>query len=165
MTPKVRKAALTAHVLSSVGWAGSVAAFLALAVTGLTTEARETSRAAYVSMATITWSVIVPLNVAALASGLLQGWGTPWGLVRHYWVLGKLLLTTAATIILLLHTQVIGYMATAASHAMPQGADIDRLRLQLVVNAAAALIVLFLTTLVAVVKPAGRTPFGPVAAR
>jgi hypothetical protein len=36
MTPRLRKFALTAHVTSSVGWLGAVAAFLALAVAGLT---------------------------------------------------------------------------------------------------------------------------------
>jgi len=36
MSPTFRKLTLTAHIGSSVGWLGAVAAFLALAVTGFT---------------------------------------------------------------------------------------------------------------------------------
>ena len=35
MTPRTRKLALTAHVTSSVGWLGAVAAFLVLSIAGL----------------------------------------------------------------------------------------------------------------------------------
>ncbi len=36
MPPQLRKLALTVHVTASVGWLGAVAAFLALAIAGLT---------------------------------------------------------------------------------------------------------------------------------
>jgi hypothetical protein len=42
--------------------------------------------------------VLVPLSLGALASGIVQSIGTKWGLVRHYWVLVKLLLTIAAAL-------------------------------------------------------------------
>jgi hypothetical protein len=38
MTPGLRKLALTAHIVSSVGWLGAVAGFLALAIAGLTSQ-------------------------------------------------------------------------------------------------------------------------------
>ena len=38
MTPRLRKFALTTHVISSVGWLGAVAGSLALAVAGLTSQ-------------------------------------------------------------------------------------------------------------------------------
>ena len=47
MSPRVRRFALTAHVASSVGWFGAVAAFLALAVVGLTSADSQTIRAVY----------------------------------------------------------------------------------------------------------------------
>jgi hypothetical protein len=55
MTPALRKFALTAHVTSSVGWLGSVAAFLALAIAGLNSRDAQTMRAVYVSMELIGW--------------------------------------------------------------------------------------------------------------
>ena len=92
MSPGVRKFALTAHVTSSVGWLGAVAAFLALAVVGLTSQDAQTVRATYLVMEPAGWVVLVPLAFASLLTGLVQSLGTTWGLSRHYWVLFKLLI-------------------------------------------------------------------------
>jgi hypothetical protein len=101
MTPGLRKLVLTLHITFSIGWIGAVAGFLALAITGVTSQDAQMVRAAYPAMKLIARFVIVPLAFASLLSGLIQSLGTPWGLFRHYWVLGKLLLTTFATIVLL----------------------------------------------------------------
>jgi hypothetical protein len=77
MPPHLRKVALTAHVVSSVGWLGAVAAFLALAVAGLTSQDAQMVRAAYLAMESIAWFVFVPLCVASLLTGLVQALGTP----------------------------------------------------------------------------------------
>ena len=60
MTPGARKFALTAHVSSSVGWLGAVAAFLVLSIAGLTSHDAETVRAAYVAMNLVGQFMIVP---------------------------------------------------------------------------------------------------------
>jgi hypothetical protein len=78
------------HVVSSVGWLGAVAAFLALSIAGLHAQGSETMRASYLAMQMITWTVIVPLSGASLTSGVIQSLGTQWGLFRHYWVVAKL---------------------------------------------------------------------------
>jgi hypothetical protein len=77
MTIGVRKFALTAHVTSSVGLLGSIAAFLALAVAGLASQATQAARAAYPAMELIARFVIVPLVFASLLTGLIQSLGTP----------------------------------------------------------------------------------------
>ena len=110
MTPGLRKFALTAHVTTSVGWLGAVAAFLALAIAGLTSQDAHLLRAAYLAMELTAWSIIVPLSLASPLTGLVQSLGTPWGLFRHYWVLVKLLITIPASIVLLLHMQPIGHL-------------------------------------------------------
>lgn len=114
----------------------------------------------YVSMELTTWAVIVPLSLASLLTGLVQSLGTTWGLFRHYWVLAKLLLTIFATIALLLHTQPIAYMAHVAVETTLSGADLRELRIQLVADAGAALLVLLVTTTLAVYKPRGMTRYG-----
>jgi hypothetical protein len=159
MPPGVRKLALTAHVATSVGWLGAVAAFLALAITGLAGDDGPTVRGAYVAAEVITWSVIVPLCLASLLTGVVQSLGTPWGLVRHWWVLIKLALTVVATGLLLLHTQPIGHLGRIAASGGPLGADLDEMRVQLLVDAAAALVVLVGATVLAVAKPRGVTRF------
>ncbi len=84
MTPALRKLNLTAHVTSSVGWLGAVASFLVLSIAGLTSENADSVRGAYVAMNLIGQFMIVPLSLAALATGLIQSLGTHWGLFRHY---------------------------------------------------------------------------------
>ncbi len=160
MTPGLRKLALTAHVTTSVGWLGAVAGFLALAIAGLAGDVPATVRGAYVAADVVTRTVIVPLCVASLLTGVVQSLGTPWGLVRHWWVLVKLVLTVAATGLLLLHTQPISHLGGIAAAGAPFGAALDGMRLQLVVDAAAALLVLLGATALAVVKPRGLTGLG-----
>src|SRR5713101_3700182 len=160
MTPALRKFALTTHVTSSVGWLGAVAGFLALAITGVTIQDPQTVRAAYLSMHLITWFVIVPFSLAGFLTGLVQSLGTPWGLFRHYWVVTKLLLTTLATIILLVHTQPIDRVAAVAAQTTLGIGDLRQLRIQLVGDASAALFVLLVTTTLSVYKPWSMTPYG-----
>jgi hypothetical protein len=155
----LRKAGVIAHVTVSVGWFGAVAAFLAVAVEGLRVTDRDAVVAAYLAMRWIAWLAIVPFCVASLVTGIVQSLGTPWGLFKHYWVVAKLLLTVVATALLLLHTNVIDYAADVALH-VPAGVDFGRLRVQLVVDAAAGLAALLVTTVLAVYKPRGLTAYG-----
>jgi hypothetical protein len=83
MTPAVRKLNLTAHLITSIGWLGAVASFLALSIVGLTSRDAESVGGAYVAMNVIGAFVIVPLSVAAMFTGLLQSLGTEWGLFRR----------------------------------------------------------------------------------
>ena len=160
MTLGVRKLALTAHVTSSVGWLGSVAAFLALAIADLTSRDAQMVRAAYLAMELTGWFVIVPLSLASLLTGLVQSLGTTWGLFRHYWVLIKFLITILATIVLLVHMRPTTYLAKVAAETTLSGADLRRLRIQLVADAGAALLVLLVATTLSVYKPRGLTRYG-----
>jgi len=93
MAPRLRKFALTAHVISSVGWLGAVGGFLALAVAGLTSQDAQVVRAVYLVLDLTAWYVIVPLCLASVLTGLVSSLSTTWGLFRHYWVLFKILIT------------------------------------------------------------------------
>ena len=159
MSSRFRRFALTAHVASSVGWLGAVAAFLALAIAGLTSRDAQVAHASYLAMDLTTWFVIVPFCLAALATGLVSALGTSWGLFRHYWVLIKLLLTIFATLLLLLHTRPISYMAGVAAEKT-LSTDLRAVRIQLVVDAGAALLVLLVTTTLGIYKPPGLTRYG-----
>ena len=160
MTPSVRRLALTAHVTSSVGWLGAVAGFLALAIAGLVHQDAETARAAYIAMDLTAWLVIVPLSVASLPTGLVMSLGTEWGLLRHYWVVAKLVITILATAILLVHLQPIGHMADVVRATTLARGELAGLRIQLVADAGAALVALLLATVLSVYKPRGMTAYG-----
>ena len=160
MTAGLRKLTLTAHVTSSIGWFGAVAAFLALAIAGMTSQASEMARAAYLAMQLMTWFVIVPLAAVSLLSGVASSLGTRWGLFRYYWVLLKLLLTGFSIVILLVHTQPIDFLAGVAARTRLSGADLEGLQRLLVTASAAALAVLFMLTVLSIYKPQGMTPYG-----
>jgi len=160
MSPGLRRFVLTTHVTSSLGWFGAVGCFLVLAIAGLASASEQTARSAHQAMELITWWMIVPLCLAALLTGLIQSLGTPWGLFRHYWVLVKLLLTLFATVVLLVHTQPIGLLAGAAAHGGLADPQLRSTKVQLVVDAAAALFVLLVSTVLAIYKPKGMTPYG-----
>lgn len=155
MTPLQRKFTLTAHVIVSVGWLGTAVAFIALAVTGLTSQDAQMVRAAYLAMKLIGWYVIVPLSVASLITGLIQSLGTRWGLFRHYWILVKFVLTSLAVIALLGHMQPISYLADAAAKTVLSSTDLRGLRILLTIAPGAALLVLLVSTTLAVFKPRG----------
>jgi uncharacterized membrane protein len=160
MTSGLRKLALTAHVICSVGWLGAVAGFLALALAGLTNESGATVRAAYLAMDLTGWRVIVPLCFASFVTGLIQALGTPWGLFRHYWVVTKLLIAIGATVLLLVHMQPVAEVARAAGEAALTPDDLRGTRVQLVFDASAALVALLVATTLSIYKPRGLTGYG-----
>jgi hypothetical protein len=161
LTPSLRKLTLTAHVTSSVAWLGAVAAFLALAVAGLTSRDAQVVRSADFAMDLTACFVIVPLCFASLLTGLVSSLGTPWGLFRHYWVFMKLLITVLATVVLLVHMQPISVLASAAATASTlSGADLQGLRKLLVTAASATLLVLLVLTVLSMYKPRGMTRYG-----
>ena len=160
MKPGLRKLALTTHVMSSVGWLGAVVVYLALAISGLTSDDPQLARAAYLNLESIGWFVVVPFCLAALVTGLVQSLGTEWGLFRHYWILVKFLLTTIGTIVLLGHLPVISRMShAAASDAWPTS-DLGHLPVQLIIHAAGGLVILVIATTLSVFKPWGKTRYG-----
>ena len=160
MTHGLRKFALTAHVTFSVGLLGSIAAFLALAVAGLTSQNGQMVRAAYPAMELIARFVIVPFAFGSLLTGIIQSLGTTWGLFRHYWVVIKLLLTVFATAVLLLKMELVGYAARLAAETTLSRADLRAAGIQLVVHAAGGLLVLLVPAVLSVYKPPGVTRYG-----
>jgi hypothetical protein len=160
LSPGLRKFALTIHVTASVGVIGAIAAFLILATIGLNSHDVQTVRGAYPAMELIARSVIVPLVVAALLSGIIQSLGTSWGLLRHNWVLAKLLLTTFATAVLLAKMPLVGNAARLSEQAILPYDDLQAAGRQLVVHAAGGLLVLIVPAILSIYKPQGLTAYG-----
>jgi hypothetical protein len=156
--PALRRFTLTTHVTSSVGWAGAVLVFVALAAIGLRSEDERTVRGAYLVMAPAAWFVLVPLAHASLFSGIALSLGTPWGLIRHYWVALKLVITAFSTVILLIYMGTFRQMAGVAADPV---AELGLVRNPSpLLHAILALMLLFVATVLAIYKPFGMTPYG-----
>lgn len=164
MTPALRKLTLTAHVTFSIGWLGAVAAFLVLSIAGLTSHDAQMVRGAYLSMDLISRFVIIPMCFAALATGLIEGLGTRWGLFRYYWVVLKFGLSILATLALLHHQfRAVSEAAKRVTGASAQGlfnANLNPLKIELVRTPSLAILVLLVITTLGVYKPWGLTSYG-----
>jgi hypothetical protein len=85
--------------------------------------------------------------------------GTEWRLIRHYWIVAKLLITILATALLLVHLQPVGHLASVVSTTTLAHGELAGMRVQLVADACAALVALIAATLLSVYKPRGLTPY------
>ena len=160
-TTGLRKLGLLAHITTSVGWLGAVLGFLALAVGAMTSSDGEMVRAAYLGMDWTLRYAIVPLSVASLAIGVVQSLLGPWGLVRYWWVVVKLVLTIGATLVLLQYTQTtMSHMVQVVSDATASVGDLRELSFSPLLHASAGAIVLLGATALSVYKPRGLTPYG-----
>lgn len=157
MKPAPRKLALTVHLVSSVGWIGAVVGFLVLVVAALWSQNTQTMRAVWVALELTGWFAIVPLSLVALLSGFVLSLGTSWGLLRHYWVVFKLLLSVLATLVLLINMQTV----SAVSKGVAQTGNVALSALQSeLLHAGGGMLVLLVTTILSVYKPRGMTRFG-----
>lgn len=160
MTPRLRKVALTAHVTSSVGWLGTVAAFIALAIAAQTSQQPEIVRGFYLAMALIGWYVIVPFCFASLVTGLVVSLASSWGLFRHYWVLVKFLITTVSALILIGFTQTLGSLGELAADATLSLSELRDLKQSPLIHSGGGLVAILVATILAVYKPWGMTRYG-----
>jgi hypothetical protein len=160
MQAPLRKLALTAHVVASVGWLGAVTSFLALAIAGLASQDGQLVHAAYVAMNFLGWFVIVPLSFASPLTGIVQSLGTSWGLFRYYWVFIKFVMTIPATALLLVHMRPVGHLAQVVTETTLSHGILAGMRIQLTADAGAALVVLVITTALSIYKPGGLTAYG-----
>jgi hypothetical protein len=155
MPARLRKVVLTAHVTTSVGWLGAVIAYIALDVTTVTSDDAPTVRGAYVAMDLTVTYAIVPLALASVLIGIVNGLGTSWGLFRHYWVLVKLVLTVLATLVLLQEIRPVAYLADLATST----AD-PRTLSSTLVHSVGGLLILLAAAVLSVFKPRGLTRYG-----
>ncbi|MGN2642088.1 DUF2269 domain-containing protein [Nocardia takedensis] len=160
LAPRSRRFAVLVHIVSSVGWMGAIALYIALAVSVVADNDPMVVRGALTSMRIGIWYVIVPLAALSLLTGLVVSLGTSWGLVRHYWVIFKLVLNLVAVTVLVLYTNSIDYFADLASSisaSEPVGALRNPTHL---VHSIGGLVILTAAAVLSVYKPKGMTGYG-----
>jgi hypothetical protein len=85
----MRRLNILIHVVSSAGWLGAVAAFLALAIGGLGGNRHDACNA----MVLTGWGAILPLAALSTLTGVALSVGRSWGVMRHWWVVFKIVVT------------------------------------------------------------------------
>lgn len=155
----MRKLVFSIHLTVSVGWIGAVAAYLALDVATVATDDPQILLAAYLGMDLIVRSVIVPLAIATLITGVVTSLGTRWGLFRHYWVVISLLLTVLATVVLLSETRTVSALADIAADPSTTPEQLAALNSTLV-HSIGGMLILGAILVLNVYKPRGMTRYG-----
>jgi hypothetical protein len=148
---RLRTALVTLHIVMSVGWLWLDGSLVALEAARLFAIIQRSRDDAATASAVIAW-VLIPVVFISLTSGLVLALFTPWGLMRHWWVLMKCSIAAALTItgLLLLVPRIQGMAAGMGEHA----------ELRTLIARSCALILLFVATALSVMKPWGQTPRG-----
>jgi hypothetical protein len=137
---------------------------LRLGITGYAASNLETMRESFVTMQRFGVFLVIPAGVLAVAAGSALGLGTRWGLVRHYWVSVKLLLSLVALTLVVF--ALLPELHQAAS--MVTKADVPAhagfVGTTMVIAPSAALAIYTCNVVLSVFKPRGRTTYGKRAA-
>ena len=155
ITPGTYKPLLTAHIAVSVGWLGVVLAKLVLALVAATSDDPDRGAALLVALDVINLT-FAPVAIATIVTGVLLSLGTKWGLLDHWWVAAKLVLTVG----------VIGTAVQLAPRLLDANADVPEATLLgrpwpatiILLFATAHLSMLAAATVISVFKPWGKTP-------
>jgi hypothetical protein len=148
LTPAWRKAILTLHVVTAVGWLGTDFVMLTFGIAGL---AGADPAVVYPAVGLVGRWLFAPLSAVAWTVGVVNALLTPWGLLRHRWVLVKLLLTTLMLCLVVLLLWPNLSQAATLGAALPQ-AD----RVNLVVAPSVSSTLLVIATVLSTYKPWGR---------
>ena len=120
-----RRLVLLVHLVCSLGWLGADVVLGVLAVTGFTSDDPFLVAASYTALHTFAVPVLATLGLGSLASGVLLGLGSRWGVVRTRWLLVKLVinLVLVALVPVLLQPQVaeVATLVRAAAPGLGRG--------------------------------------------
>jgi hypothetical protein len=128
LTPRWRQAVMVLHAICGIGWMGVDVALFVLLMNARTSENAAVVASGFNAIAMIVPATVPALSLGMLATGLLLGLGTRWGLVRYWWVLVKLVL--ALIMVVLVFTSLlpgIGELAVLSA----AGVSADALRASL----------------------------------
>lgn len=154
LPPRWRKAVLTLHVTVAVGWVGIEIAQLLLGLVGLSTDDAGLVRATRVVMEILGIELIAVIAWTTLLTGLLLATATQWGLLKHYWIVAKLVVN----IVLMLNGHFF------LQHWLREQAEVGKatesLGVRVVISMTIALVMLVSATALSVYKPWSRTRRG-----
>lgn len=92
LSPALRRALLTVHIVVAVGLLGDSAGFLAIAIRAAATDDPELASSSYELLRMFSYVLGIPLSFATLVTGASLGLTSSWGILRYPGTIGKLLL-------------------------------------------------------------------------
>ncbi|OKI74140.1 hypothetical protein A6A27_18700 [Micromonospora sp. CB01531] len=158
LSPRARRVWLTLHVGFSVGWLGVALTMTALAVIGWAADSHAMRHGAYEVLHVIELAVAIPSMALSIITGLVVSLGTKWGLVRYRWVLTKFAI--AVSIPLVAGTVESALADELALRTIDPAGQPGATGIALTACLGSFTVALWISTVLSVVKPWGRTRWG-----
>jgi hypothetical protein len=99
---RTRKVVLVVHIASAGAWIGIEAVMAVLVFTALLTDEDSIKALCFRALELFAVWPLFTTGLVCLASGVVLGLGTKWGLVRYWWVAIKLALNIVLTALVLI---------------------------------------------------------------
>ena len=99
---RTRKTALVVHILSAGAWVGIEVVVGVLVVTAWFTDDRAVTGLAYEALGLFAVWPMLTAGLVCLASGILLGLGSRYGLMRYWWVAVKLVMNVVLCVLILI---------------------------------------------------------------
>jgi len=153
---RTRRTVLTLHILSVGTWVGVDVVVAVLVLTGWLSADPSTRGLAYQALGTfVVWPMLLS-GLVSLATGVILGLGSKYGLVRYWWVAVKLVLNLVlCTLILVALQPGLGEVARYGRD-LAAGTAAERDMSDLFFPPIVSLSALTLATILSVAKPWGR---------
>jgi hypothetical protein len=150
------KATLVTHIVSAGAWIGVDVMVAVLVLTGRFAGDLQLRSLAYQALASfVVWPMLAS-GLVCLATGVILGLATTWGLLRYWWVAVKLVLNLVLCSLILLVLQPGMDEVAAYGRNLLTGSVDSAAVSQLFFPPAVSLTTLTLATVLAVFKPWGR---------
>ena len=155
---RTRQTVLVVHIVSAGAWIGIDVIVAVLVLAGWFGSDDGTRGIAYQALGRFVVWPMLTAGLTCLVTGLLLGLATKWGLLRYWWVAVKLSLNLVLCMLILVALnpgmdEVRGYGEALSAGGTPD----DTVVSQLFFPPAVSLTALSLATVLAVMKPWGRT--------
>lgn len=157
LSPGKRKLWVMLHVGLSVSWLGIAVSIVVLSTVSYTTENAGLRHGAYELMHVFDLFIVIPTMMLSIITGLVISLGSKWGLVKHWWVLLKLVIALGIPAVAIVESQWVQELAerTLDPAAEPGGTGLALMICMIVFSAA-----LWTATYLSVFKPGGKTSWG-----
>ncbi|WP_007025895.1 hypothetical protein [Saccharomonospora iraqiensis] len=154
--PRARKSALVVHIVTAGAWIGIDVVLAVLVFTALTTDDVDTAAVSYQALELFALWPLFLTGLACLVSGLVLGAGTRYGVVRYWWVVGKLVINVVFVALVPLALRPAVTEAAGYGRAMPTARPAPEALSDLIFPPIVSPLGLLAAVSLAVFKPWGR---------
>jgi hypothetical protein len=162
---RTRKAVLIVHIVSAGAWIGIDVVMAVVIFTALLTDHDDTKVLCYRALELFAIWPLLTAGLVSLASGVLLGLGSKYGLVRYWWVATKLVLNLLLTGLVPVALRPAVADALARAHRFTAGEPVSLGVHDLIFPPIVSPTALLVAVTLAVFKPWGRTRGRPATRR